>query len=823
MIDYSKLIKEFRISFNLSQESFAKNLEVSFTTVNRWEKGHAIPRKSILQRIRELYPMFREQEEKNKSEKYNVYALFAGAGGFHLGIEEEKFKVLVATDIDKGAAETHEINWPNTPFLHNDIREITSAEMLEAASGIKPDLIIGGPPCQGFSTLGAKISADPRNQLFDDYARFVSDLQPKAFLFENVKSMSTLYKGTFKDQVVKRFTVLGYRVYEKVLNVAEYGVPQIRERLFLFGTKLDSNFSFPKQTHGKNLGLLPFKTTGEAIDDLISKNETHIQGHIALNHSETVISRYKYIPEGGRLPPPDELPVEIRRKNFGNTYKRLHRNKPALTMVPGNNAFPVHPTLDRSLTPREAARIQTFPDSHIFAGDRRRQCILVGNAVPPMMAKTLAKSIFMHFEHKVDTDETTSLAVIKKASDTQVFNSKNILDKYGYSPKNSKVEDSFVDLFCGAGGFTIGFSGAGWTPAICVDFNKNVALTHEHNFAGTPFMQGDLSSEVIMDDICSRFEKSSLGIVVGGPPCQGFSIFGKRRFVNTKGYDPHTDPRNKLVYSYLEAIKRLNPRWFVMENVAGILTLDNGFFIESLIKDFKAIGYDNLEYKVLNAADYGVPQLRKRLIIIGNRTGHIIPWPKKKYFKEPRDWQKPYRTVGEVINDLAEDSSYSTQFNHVPMKHKPLLVERYSYIEEGEKLNVDKLPDHLKSGYRTDKVKNYSHIFKRIHRKKPAPTMVPGHNAFPIHPHLNRALTVREAARIQTFPDDLEIKGSRQEQCIQVGNAFPPLLAELIAVNIKKAETNNWYPGNVPRSASYALVDISTVEENGKKVVMSKL
>lgn len=811
MIHYSNLLRELRAQLRISQEDLAQELGVSFTTVNRWEKGHAIPRNSVLQEIRKKYEFFCAMEKKYNNEKYKVYALFAGAGGFHLGIEEGAFEVLVASDIEPVAAKTHELNWPNTPFINKDIRELSSSELLEAAGNVKPDLIIGGPPCQGFSTLGAKISADPRNELFDHYARIVSELQPKAFLFENVKSMGTLYKGAFKDKVIRRFSALGYRVYEKVMNVAEYGVPQNRERLFIFGTKLDFNFAFPKKTHGNSLGQLPFTTTGSAINDLVDKTEQDVQGHIVLNHSEKVVERYKFIPEGGKLPPPDQLPKAIRRQNFGNTYKRLHREKPALTMVPGNNAFPIHPTLDRSLTPREAARIQTFPDSHIFAGDRRRQCILVGNAVPPLMAEHLASSIAKHFKGLTEKDDIDSLAAITHST-VHCDESKNILLKYGYLPDKSKAEDSFVDLFCGAGGFTIGFTRAGWSPAICVDFNKNVALTHDHNYTGTPFIQGDLSDTSVMDDVCSRFERSSIGIVVGGPPCQGFSIFGKRRFVNTKGYDPHIDPRNKLVYSYVEAIKRLNPRWFVMENVAGLLTLDNGFFIDSLMKEFRGLGYENVEYKVLNAADYGVPQLRKRLIIIGNRTGHIIPWPKKKFFSEPKEWQKPYRTVGEVINDLAEEDSYSVQFNHVPMKHKPLLVERYSYIEEGEKLNVDKLPEHLKSGYRTDKVKNYSHIFKRIHRKKPAPTMVPGHNAFPIHPHLNRALTVREAARIQTFPDDIEFKGSRQEQCIQVGNAFPPLLAELIAGNIKKAETNSWYPDNLPKSAVYTLVDVESSE-----------
>jgi DNA (cytosine-5)-methyltransferase 1 len=244
-----------------------------------------------------------------------------------------------------------------------------------------------------------------------------------------------------------------------------------------------------------------------------------------------------------------------------------------------------------------------------------------------------------------------------------------------------------------------------------------------------------------------------------------------------------------------------------MENVPGVVSLDDGWFLQSLVEELRGCGFDQLEWRILNAANYGVPQLRKRLVIIGNRTGHIIPWPKKKFFESPADWQKPYRTVGEAISDLATEWSYSHYTCHVPMRHKPLLVERYKHIPEGGRLNVEKLPDHLRSGYRTDKVRNYSHIFRRLHRDEPSITMVPGHNAFPIHPWLDRALTVREAARIQTFPDEVEFKGSRQEQCIQVGNAFPPLLAELIANNIWKAECNNWYPGCVPASAYYALVE----------------
>jgi DNA (cytosine-5)-methyltransferase 1 len=284
-------------------------------------------------------------------------------------------------------------------------------------------------------------------------------------------------------------------------------------------------------------------------------------------------------------------------------------------------------------------------------------------------------------------------------------------------------------------------------------------------------------------------------------------MFGKRRFVNTRGHDPDKDPRNKLVNAFIEIVTELSPRWFVMENVQGLASLDDGQFLKDILKKFKKIGYENVEARILNTADYGVPQLRKRLVIIGNKTGHVIPWPKKKFFKEPREWQDPYCTIGQVISDLAENSSYSKKTCHVPMSHKPLLVERYKMIPEGEKLDPEILPEKLKKGYRTESVKNYSHIHKRLHRNKPATTMVPGHNAFPIHPWLNRSLTVREAARIQTFPDEVEFLGPRQEQCIQVGNAFPPLLAEMIANNIRKAEQNKWYPGDTPKSAYYSLLE----------------
>lgn len=735
-----------------------------------------------------------------KSEQLTAYALFAGAGGFSHGMEKAGFRIAVASDVSEFAARTHRKNKPTIPFIHEDVRKLTAQALLEAAGGVRPDIIVGGPPCQGFSTLGDKLSGDPRNQLFSSFASLVEELQPRFFLMENVKALTTMYGGRFAKHIVSTFEQLGYNVDWSVLDAADFGVPQHRQRVFFFGTRSPAEFKFPTPSHGPSRRY-SYKTVGEAISDLVNSGE-EVPNHIALAHSEKVVSRYRLIPEGGRLPPPSELPEEIRRGNFGNTYKRLHRGRPALTMVPGNNAFAIHPTLNRSLTPREAARIQTFPDTYVFEGDRRNQCILVGNAVPPRLAEVLARSILRHSVSETKRKLPQRQTTVAPAS---------------VPPVQQKVSDGgFVDLFSGAGGITVGLERAGFSPLLSVDWNENATATHLHNFPHIRHKHADLSKPKVREQIVSQLETENVAILAGGPPCQGFSIFGKRRFVNTKGYEPHKDDRNKLVFAFVDLVKRIQPRWFIMENVPGLASLDGGLFLQRIIREFNAAGFDQCEYRIINTADYGVPQQRKRLLIIGNRTGHVIPWPKCKFFASPKDWQDPYRTVGEVLADLATSKSYERFTCHVPMKHKPLLVERYKYIPEGGKLDIASLPTHLTVGYRGG-VNNYSGVFKRLHRDCPAFTMVPGHNAFPIHPWLDRALTVREAARIQTFPDHIEFKGSRQEQCIQVGNAFPPLVAEILGNNIKKAEKNAWFPGQVPSSAYYALIDRECDQQAGNQ------
>lgn len=735
-------------------------------------------------------------------------SLFSGAGGLDLGFRMAGFRVLAASDIKDESRRTHEINFPDVPFIHGDLRELTVTDLVAALGDRRPDVIIGGPPCQGFSTLGDRLSADPRNDLVDAFMRIVSELRPQAVVIENVRAVATEYGGRYKDYILERLEGIGYKTSFAVLNAADYGVPQLRRRAFFIGVADPrSSFAFPEPTHG--VEGAPYATVGQAIMDLAGR-EGEVPNHSPLDHSEIVLRRYQLIPEGGMLPPPEQLPVEIRRKNFGSTYKRLHRDKPSLTMVPGNNAFPVHPTLDRSLTPREAARIQTFPDDYVFAGDRRGQCKLVGDAVPPLLAAVLAKSVWAEIlPLSGAAARLTSLARARSPHPTNM----------GVAPELKPVAMptglSFVDLFSGVGGFTVGFSRAGLTPLAAADHNSAVAAAHHLNFPEVPMISGDLSDPEVQDQIVATVGGATPFIVVGGPPCQGFSVFGRRRMAASEGRDQGRDPRNRLVLSFVDTVGKLNPQWVLMENVAGFATLSGGEFVRQVHAELTALGYDRIEHRILDAADYGVPQRRKRFVLIANRTGHVIPWPRQKYFAEPRDWQRPQRTVGEAIADLATPSSHENHTSHVPMNHKPLQVERYKTIPEGGRLDPDALPPELLEGYRTDRVKNFSHVYRRLHRSKPSLTLVPGHNAFPIHPWLNRTLTVREAARIQTFPDDMKFVGARQDQCIQVGNAFPPLLAELLANNIVKANSNGWRPGAVPSNARRTLLDIDDAVSPG--------
>jgi DNA (cytosine-5)-methyltransferase 1 len=338
--------------------------------------------------------------------RYAFIDLFSGAGGFLRGFLDADFEPIFSVEVWQPAIETHNRNYPQVPLIGEDIRSISNARIAQYKG--KVDVIIGGPPCQGFSTIGKRLVKDPRNELVFEFIRFVDVIRPQAFLMENVRGLLSSGKGEIKSAIESEFNAIGYTIKSDVLCAADYGVPQIRNRVFFIGFRNDIGVkpSFPLATYNRQ----NYATVGDAINDLMGKENT-VENHVPMRHNKIVAARISCIKEGEGIPD-GGLPKEVSNgsrsdysgntiKNFSHVYRRLSRNRPATTMVPGHNAFPLHPVANRSLTVREAARIQTFPDDVIFCGTRQNQCIQVGNAVPVRLATILAK----HIKSKLDEVE----------------------------------------------------------------------------------------------------------------------------------------------------------------------------------------------------------------------------------------------------------------------------------------------------------------------------------------------------------------------------------------------------------------------------------
>lgn len=352
-----------------------------------------------------------------------IIDLFAGCGGISEGFISAGFDCISAVEIDKEIANTLQKNHPKTKVFNNDISLIDSKELKKNHKNI--DVVVGGPPCQGFSMAGKRIRKsglfidDPRNNLFKEFYRVVSDIKPKVFVMENVPGILSINEGLTKDQILELFKKIGYKAHVNVLLASDYGVPQLRKRAFFIGTNLDVDPKdlFPNKTHGYNLNK--YISVEDAIFDLpfishdqgsfvskYSKNplteyqaqrrkSDKLYNHISTNHDLKVIEILKLIKEGQGL---KDLNKKYHTKSVhSGAYGRINRHKPAYTITTRFDTPPVgrvtHPCLNRSLTPREAARLQSFDDDFIFYGTKTSIGVQIGNAVPPLLANAIAKKI----------------------------------------------------------------------------------------------------------------------------------------------------------------------------------------------------------------------------------------------------------------------------------------------------------------------------------------------------------------------------------------------------------------------------------------------
>ena len=322
---------------------------------------------------------------------------------------------------------------------------------------------------------------------------------------------------------------------------------------------------------------------------------------------------------------------------------------------------------------------------------------------------------------------------------------------------------NYIDLFSGAGGFSLGFDRLGFKNIFSVDIQKDFCQTYKANFPKHTLIEKDITT-LSNEEIIKLTSKTDVDVVIGGPPCQGFSIAGNigRKFID--------DPRNRLFQEFVRVVKVTTPKYFVMENVARLYTHNKHLTRKEIIADFNALGY-TVECKILNSADYGVPQVRKRVIFIGSRVSDEIIFPEISHTE--------HKTVKEALSNLPKLKSgeESTLINHKAMNHTQQMLDKMGFLKDGE--GREKIPTNLRP--KSGDVRKYI----KYNSSKPSITIT-GDMRKVFHPFDNRALTVRELARIQTFPDDFEFKSSSIAQQQQVGNAVPPLMAEAIAKAIKK-------------------------------------
>jgi len=350
---------------------------------------------------------------------YTAVELFAGAGGLSIGLEKAGINVVIANEIMSDFAATLAANHPHTKVINDDIHKIDFAEELTKLGLSSVDVLSGGPPCQGFSTIGSKNRKDPRNSLFYEYLRAVAETQPKYTIFENVSGFKRMYDGFAYKTLVKEMGELGYDTRCAILNAADYGAPQIRYRTIVLGWRKDlPPLDFPKPTHGVGKGRKPYVTLMEAIGDLppLSAGEgclkyamapqteyqRRMRGgqnilleHNASNYGKKMQEILRTIPEGGCI---SDLPMRLRPKSaYANTYARLLPNVPSPTITRNfgtpSSSRCVHPFQPRALSTREGARLQGFPDCYTFIGGKQSKNLQIGNAVPPILGEAIARTV----------------------------------------------------------------------------------------------------------------------------------------------------------------------------------------------------------------------------------------------------------------------------------------------------------------------------------------------------------------------------------------------------------------------------------------------
>ena len=460
-------IRELRLRHKLRQRDVAHQIGISDYQIRKWERGLELPPPSIIHTLASLFgvaPSALEQAQKSfmnsaapgegyttaqapysrveqatapaSPDRLRVLDLFCGAGGLSFGLELTGcFTTVAGLDLLPDRIATFRANHPHATGIVGDIREVSVSGLMDIANSL--DVIVGGPPCQGFSSIRPfrpLTEGDKRNTLIEQFVVWVSAIKPRWFVFENVPGLLTHRRGLILQTLLDSFKSCGYRVTWRVMNSAHYGVPQNRERLVIVGNRTNADFQWPLPSHridyksmaGARTEVVRAEpliadftpraiTLMEAIGDLpeieaaqsaenydgppqndfqkwVRGEETALTMHQATNHSKHMLRILRFA--GPNI---SSIPERLISSGFSSSYSRLDADRPSTTLTvnfvhPASNRC-IHPFQNRALTPREGARIQSFPDSFRFCGTRAQIVKQIGNAVPPLLAMAIGEAI----------------------------------------------------------------------------------------------------------------------------------------------------------------------------------------------------------------------------------------------------------------------------------------------------------------------------------------------------------------------------------------------------------------------------------------------
>jgi len=704
---------------------------------------------------------------------YKTIDLFCGIGGIRKGFElTNKFNNVLSAEIDKYACETYKHLYGDNPY-----NDVTSNEFKEKVENIDYDVLLGGFPCQPFSISGVKkgFKDKTRGTLFFDIADILDRTKPKAFLLENVEGLYRHNKGNTFKIIIETLDKLNYKIsgvnklengtfqydFKSIIReTINFGLPQKRKRTYIIGFRKDIiPNDYILDDMPINNDKIIFNSVYDILDDEVLSKYYLAQGYLDSLDKHKNRHKTKGNGFGYKIVNVGDNPISNTLLALGGSGKERNLIKQYREEYDGlilkSKKTPLNDKGIRTMTSTEWARLQGFKD-YAFIKDNKDTFSFPSNVSETQQYKQLGNSV------SIPVIEELAYYIYHKLKLFDIYN------KYKYR----KYNYTNIELFAGGGGLSLGLEKSGFRSLLLVENDKYSVSTLRENRPSWNVIEEDIEN-VYKNGIKSYLDnkEKDIDLLSGGFPCQSFSYSGKKLGLN--------DRRGTLYYFYAKILQSIKPKVFLVENVKGLYTHDNGNTFKIMKDSFEENGY--IVYsKILNSFDYNVAQKRERLIVIGIRDDihkllgkYEFPLPNKKRI---------------VLKDILKDVPKSKYYQYSEKKKKI-----FNFIKEGENWrslsntrlkryfgNIEFISSEKRSG-------NHG-VLRRLSFEKPAPTILcsPSQRRTErCHPIEARPLTIRESARIQSFPDNWKFMGSISNQYKQIGNAVPVNLSKAIGLSIK--------------------------------------